>query len=267
MKIAKKVLAVAMAVAMIACFAAIAFAAPADAAYKVSLVDATDDGYDYALVLSIENGVSFAAGGVTIKYDPAVLVYAEDNAEGKDAAAMKKLIKSSNSFTYEANGDTAGELVAEFYFKENLWSTEKFLAEKKASSKDADVKAINVNAFELINFYFTLAEGKTADDVVVTVTANNANFIGADGEKVAYPEIKCIGIEKKVDETTAAPVEETTAAPEAPSTPDETTAAPEATTDAGKTEGPATGDTGVLAIAAGVVALAGAAFVVSKKRK
>ena len=69
----------------------------------------------------------------------------------------------------------------------------------------------------------------------------------------------------EVEETTAAPTTEpTTAAPttEAPSTPAEVTTA------AGNTDkGPSTGDTGVLAIAAGVVALAGAAFVVTKKRK
>lgn len=274
MKIAKKVLAVAMAVAMIACFAAVAFAAPtATSAYKLTLIDASDAGYTYGVVFSLEDSIDFAAGGATIKYDPAVLVYAEDAAEGEDAAAMKKLIKSSNTFTYEINGNEEGTLVFGFYFKESLWTTEKFLAEKKNNSKEEDVKAIDVNSFDAVVFYFDLADGAKEEDIEVSLVVDNANFLGADGEKVPYADMKATGIEKAAEETTAAPEtttaapETTTAAPEttteeAPSTPDEVTTAK------GETDkGPATGDTGVLAIAAGVVALAGAAFVVSKKRK
>ncbi len=270
MKIAKKVLALAIAVVMVASLSAMAFAAtPTDAtAFKLTLADASDAGYTYAVILSVENGVGFKAGGVYIKYDPAVLVYAEDNGAGADAAAMGKLIKTSNAFYYETNAETEGVIDVGFYFKENLWTTEQFLAEKKNNAKEDDVKAIDVNSFELVAFYFDLADGAKEADIAVALEAKDASFVGDDGSDIAYNEIKCIGIEKKVEEeTTAKKEEETTAKKEeattkAPVTPEEKTTA-KGNTGANKP----TGDTGLLAIAAGVVAVAGAAFVVTKKRK
>ncbi len=263
MKIAKKVLALVMAVAMVACFAAIASAATptANTAYQVTLKDGSEAGYGYALVLSIENGVGLKAGGVLINYDPAVLVYADDNAEGSDAAAMSKLIKSANSFTYEANGDTEGVIDVGFYFKENLWTTEEFLANKKGNASEDDVKAIEVNSFELVEFYFDLADGASADDIVVSLEYKSANFVGDDGNDVAFDAIKLIGIEKKAEEPSTEDPSTEAPSTEAPSTQAPTTAP---VVDDGDNK---TGDTGVLAIAAGVVALAGAAFVVTKKRK
>ena len=267
MKIAKKVLAVAMAVAMIACFAAMAFAATPTEKTAYTIVATESEDYDVSIVLSIENGAGFKSGGVIIKYDPTVLEY-QEFLPGADVDKMDSFSKG-NSFTPDANGDEIGVIDSEFYFKENLWTAAEFLANKKPKATQEDIDSINVNNFAMVSYEFMLKDGKTIDDVVVSLEAKNAAFIDDAGKDMSYNEIKCNGVEKKEPATeapTEAPTEAHTEAPtEAPT---KAPASDEPTTAAGATDnkGPQ-GDTGVLALAAGVVAVAGAAFVVSKKRK
>lgn len=252
MKIAKKVLAVAMAVAMIACCALMASAALKPDAAKFELVlDGTD------VKLYAKDCIGLASADVHLAFDAAVVTKVRVTS-GVDSKNVTGDNFENNSFTAENNTSDLADVAYSFYFKEYLWSSEKFAAEDL--SEEANINAEN---FHVATFKLTLAEGKTAEDVVVGIKVN-ASF--TDDSKVVekVENLAATGIEKKAEETTAAP-EETTAAPEttteeAPSTPDETT-------NPGVVEGPNTGDTGVLAIAAGVVALAGAAFVVSKKRK
>ena len=237
MKIAKKVLAVAMAVAMIACFAAMAFAADAkleltageiaNGTVKVQLV-ATD----YADFKSADWVLTYDADALTLvtPANPALTNPANGLGDltliGTDAVALAAM--GGNLIT-AYNTEKAGEIQIGFAFKETLASAA---------------------ATVLFTVEFTVADGAKNVDIKL------ANKDGSAVDALVLLE---------VEETTAAPTTEpTTAAPttEAPSTPAEVTTA------AGNTDkGPSTGDTGVLAIAAGVVALAGAAFVVTKKRK
>ncbi len=245
MKIAKRVLAIAMAVAMIACCALMASAAIKPDAAKFELVlDGTD------VKLYAKDCIGLASADVVLTFDPAVVTKVNVRS-GADSKNVNSDNFENNSFTAENNMSDLTKAAYSFYFKEYLWTSEKFAAEDM--SEEANINAEN---FHIVTFRLTLAEGKTAEDVTVGITVN-ASF--TDDSKVVekVTGLTATGIEKKAEETTAAP-EETTA--EAPSTPAETTKP-------GVVEGPNTGDTGVLAIAAGVVALAGAAFVVSKKRK
>ncbi len=253
MKIAKKVLAVAMAVAMIACCALMASAALKPDAAKFELVlNGTD------VKLYAKDCIGLASADVHLAFDSAV-VKAVRVTSGADSKNVNADNFENNSFTSEYNNSDLADVAYSFYFKEYLWNSEKFAAED--FSGEANINAEN---FHIATFRLTLVEGKTAEDVVVGIKVN-ASFTDDTKEVEKVTDLAATGIEKKAEETTAAP-EETTAAPEettaaeAPSTPDETT-------NPGVVEGPNTGDTGVLAIAAGVVALAGAAFVVSKKRK
>ena len=228
MKIAKKVLAVAMAVAMIACFAAMAFAADAkleltageiaNGTVKVQLV-ATD----YADFKSADWVLTYDADALTLvtPANPALTNPANGLGDltliGTDAVALAAM--GGNLIT-AYNTEKAGEIQIGFAFKETLASAA---------------------ATVLFTVEFTVADGAKNVDIKL------ANKDGSAVDALVLLE---------VEETTAAPTTE------APSTPAEVTTA------AGNTDkGPSTGDTGVLAIAAGVVALAGAAFVVTKKRK
>ncbi len=248
MKIANKVLAVVMAVAMIACLSAMAFAAIAPANAKMELVlDGTD------VKLYAKDSIGLASANVTLKFDPAVVTKVRVTS-GADAKNVNADNFENNSFSSENNAADVANVSYGFYFKEFLWDAAKFAAEDL--SGEANINATN---FHVATFKLTLAEGKTAEDVVVEISAA-ADFANAAGEKEAIASFPCVGIEKVVPPST----EPTTT--EAPSTQAPTTQCkPETTTN--KEAGVPAGDTGVLAIAAGVVAIAGAAFVVSKKRK
>ncbi len=271
MKIAKKVLAVAMAVAMIACFAAVAFAAIAPETAQLELVLDTT-GKKPAAMLYAKDCTGLASADLKLAFDPAVVKSVRALA-GADAKLITAENFNSNTFTSEVNNADVANVQYAFYFKEFLWNAEKF-ADPEENLGEVEVNATN---FHIAKFEITLQEGKTAEDIVVSFTAS-AKFTngekGADGKNIveAVDALKCVGIEKKAEETTQAPTTEapTTEAPttEAPTTEEAPSTPNEETTAKGETDkGPATGDTGVLAIAAGVVALAGAAFVVSKKRK
>lgn len=256
MKIAKKVLAVVMAVALVACFSAMAFASELvkDNASIELVLDGTD------VKLYAKNCENLASANLELKFDPAVVTKVRV-VSGDDAKNVIGDNFENNSFTAEQNTKNLEKVEYGFYFKACLWSSAKFAEEDL--SEEANINGEN---FHVATFKLTLVDGKTANDVVVglTGTVSFANGLeGADKVEEKPENFKFVGIEKAaapVETTTEAPVETTTAAPE-PSKEAPTTAA-------GKTDGNnKTGDTGVLAIAAGVVALAGAAFVVSKKRK
>ena len=265
MKIAKKVLALAMAVAMIASLSAMAFAASLvkdDAKFELVL-EPTEDGADVKLYA--KNCENLASANLVFTFDKDVVTKIRF-LSGADAKKVDGDNFENNSFTDEKNTDNLEAVEYGFYFKATLWSSEKFAAEDL--SEEANINGEN---FHITTIRLTLKEGKTADDVVVTAKASASFSNGEEGDAKVEETIDPFAInaiEKKVEETTAAP-ETTTAAPETTTAAPETTTAPVTpeTTNPGVVEGPDTGDTGLLAIAAGVVAVAGAAFVVSKKRK
>ncbi len=238
MKIAKKVLAVAMAVAMIACFAAMAFAADAkivlkagevtDGKVKVQAI-ATDCAdlktADWILTYDAE------ALKLTVPANPAITNPANGTGDlaliGTDAIALAAM--GGNLMT-AYNAEVDGEIQIGFAFKETLGSAAETI---------------------LFTVEFEVVDG--AENVEIKLDNKDGSAVDA-----------LVLLEKAEEPSTEEPTtEEPTTKEEAPSTPVE-----EPTTKPGATDkGPATGDTGVLALAAGVVALAGAAFVVSKKRK
>lgn len=241
MKIAKKVLALAMAVAMVACFAAMAFAAENKVVLKATEVV---DGKFNVEVTAVDFA-DLKAGNWDISYDPAVVscVKADNNGKGDFAniandpvlmAAASGQLQVAYNVIREGDdnkGPETGLIKVGFAFQENL--------------------------------------GRAEDTVLFTL-----NFKVVD-EEAANVELKLAGDAegtlvvalKAEEETTAAPVETTTEEVPVETTTEEAPSTPEETTNKGVVAGPNTGDTGLLAIAAGVVAVAGAAFVVSKKRK
>lgn len=230
MKIAKKVLAVVMAIAMVACFAAVSFAAESKITLKAGEVV---DGKIKVQAIAVDSADLKTADWV-LTYDADALTLATPanpaltnpaNGTGDlaqiatDSIAMAAM--GGNLMT-AYNAEVAGEIQIGFAFKESLGSAAETI---------------------LFTVEFEVADG--AENVEVKLDNKDGSAVDA-----------IVLFEKAAEETTT----------EAPSTEAPSTDAP--TTAPGKDDGDnKTGDTGVLAIAAGVVALAGAAFVVSKKRK
>lgn len=271
MKIAKKLFALVVVIAMIAGLSTVAFAA---GTYKFD-ISAAKDGDDYVKVtLTAKDAIGFKSGTVVLKYDADVLEY--DSTEyGKDAAEVNNKVKAEeNTFVGQPNGTEAGEVVYGFYFLDTLWSAKDFAA---ASKRDVTAD-VNASAFEAAVFYFKVLD-KDAVAANFTLTGSGDVAPAAVTASVKLGDGKADETTTAADETTTAADETTTAADETTTAAGETTtktnnetttkANTETTTSAnGNTNvGPNTGDTGALAIAGAVCALAAAAFVVSKKRK
>lgn len=290
MKIAKKLFALVVVIAMIAGLSSVAFAA---GTYKFD-IKAAKDGSDYVKVtLTAKDAVGFKSGSVVLKYDADVLEY--DSTEyGKDAAEVNSKVKAEeNTFVGQPNGKNAGEVVYGFYFLDTLWSAKDFAA----ASKRGVTADVNSSSFEAAVFYFKVID-KDATSTKFTLTGTGDVAPTAVTASVKLKKAAPVTDPTEPDDTD--PTEEDTTKPskedptkpskEDPTKPqkDEPTTAkkPEPTT-SGKTEpttnknqgngngngngnvnvGPNTGDNGALAIAGAVCALAVAAFVVTKKRK
>ena len=282
MKIAKKVLALVMAIAMVAGFACVSFAAQ----NPTITAKATEDSGMIKVVITAKDAVGMASFDVVLEYDAAVLTYSYAE-EGVDAVQMGNTKK--NSFTYEI-GDTeaaAGKLNVGGYFKTNL----KTAAEAAADAKPGKTVDIDDQTFDLVVVYFELADteayktevkvsggfgmGENKDDAVAKTFKAFTKTVTLKEE----PTTKAPETTTKAPETTTKAPETTTKAPETTTkAPETTTKAPETTTKAPETTTKApvanpntgdkpTGDNMALAAAFGVVALAGAAFVFTKKRK
>lgn len=246
MKIAKKVLAVVMAIAMIGCLTAMAFAAPVGKGY----LTAEKDGTDITVYLKLKDAIGLQAGKAVITYDPAVVEYQYAD-YGADAAEVNaNCVSSKNGCTALENGEVAGTVEYSLTFTESLGTLADFQSQAKKKSYNFQ---LDPNDFEYAVFYFTVIDEKAAK---ATFTLNGEGDVVAAGTTV---DVEIAG----VPQTTEAP--STNKAPE-------TTEAPATKEAPTKESNPSTGDvkTGdnmALAAAAGVVALAGAAFIISKKRK
>ncbi len=241
MKIAKKVLAVVMAIAMVAALSAMAFAADA----KVALVATAEDG-TVAVAVYFKDAVGLKSWDTTITYDKDVLEfdYVDDGADAAQVGDTK-----SNSFSYEYNPDTEGEITFSGFFKTQMDSHDDFAADAK-KGKTVDINSDN---FEAVVIYFNVKNADaTKTDISIAVTSKSGAEITGSSTTAQLKE-----------ETT--PVEPGTDKEE-PGTDKEEPASGTPNPNTGDDDKP-TGDNMALVAASAVVVLAGAAFVISKKRK
>ncbi len=248
MKIAKKVLAVVMAIAMIGCLTAMAFADPVGDFY-ITLAKDPDDETTVIATLYAKNATGFKAGKVLLNYDASVLEYGWAEL-GADAAEVNaNCIANKNGYTGLDNGEAAGLVDYSFYFTETLGTLADFQNQAK---KKTYAFQLDPNNFECAQFFFTVIN---EDAVEAKIELKGEGDVkNATGATLVLKEVK------PEEKPTEKPTEKATEKP---------SEAPETTTAAGNpnTGDVKTGDTMALAAAAGVVALAGAAFIISKKRK
>ena len=238
MKIAKRVLAVVMAIAMIAGLSAMAFAA--DASYSLS-ADAVKDGAA-TVTVSVAGPAEFTDFDLTIKYDPAQLEYKGST----PAAGASAENAAGNTYASLAN-DQGGTISYSGYF----------LKEANASS-----------GLTLDNFSFALKDG--VKEATVSIEGGSSVTIKAPAEQ------------PKDDDSNKTPAEQPKDTDKKDDTKKEDPSKSVIPDKGGKNCKPApkpckdkapkkgnknTGDNMALAAAGAVVVLAGAAFVISKKKR
>lgn len=281
MKIAKKVLAVVMALSIIFALSAMAFAKVApEYEIKMSKVD----GYRVATVY-LKNGKGVTSDEIKLQYDPNVLkltaVY-----KGADVKAFSEvenntvmgMQKPDAEKIDTANGKNTGY---GYLFSEPLGEPEL----KYAPGSDTK---IDINNFELCSFYFKVLD-KTATTKIkissVRYSSSDSKTIHGVAETTTSAPVTTT---KPAATTTTQPAETTTKKPATTTTTTETaditttkdnsgsstttTTTAVVEEDTTPAANPATGDKAAgdnmaLAAAGAVVALAGVAFVISKKRK
>ena len=258
MKLAKKVFATVMAVAMILALSAMAFAAGTPTATLVA--DPVEDGM-IAVHIYFKDAIGLKSVDTQITYDPAVLTYSY-NEDGADAAQVGKT--KGNSFTSEIN-PADGSIKWAGYFKTELTDAETFAKDSKKSSDPANVNAENFDAQVL---YFEVKDA-TAPSTKIELAVSTASGVEIAGSSVDA----VIAGQPPVDE----PSSEEQPSSEEPSSEEktsedtassETASVEEASKTPGKDVGPKTDASNwMIGAAAAVAVLAGAAFVVSKKRK
>ena len=193
MKMAKKLLAVAMVLSMVAAFTAIAFAASPSVSFSVG---------DYAdgkatVAVSLVDCVDLTSGSLNFGYETEkVSKILKKN--GTDAKAIGDI---DNAFNSEFNADTNPAEFG-FYFKNKLWDND---AWKEAADELGQDDVVNGASFECAQFVFTAEAG-----AVITVTGE----LKFGETAVAVNKTFKIGKGESVVETTTEkvpePAEETT---------------------------------------------------------
>ena len=265
MKLAKKVLAIVMALGLIACMSAMAFAT--DGGYGADVTTITTDKVgNVTLTFYASNATGLASGKLIVTYDSGVQF--NYGTAGKQAKAVQDAI--GNGFSYDIN-DTesgSGKVIYGFYFTDNLWDSATFAerGEVEINTAKFDIAVLNFKVTDAAKANVTVNfEGK---DVLGGVdTFVNTYDLGSGVTAVTPKPESSVPTDKKDEEKKddqGKPAEEAAPAAEAAAEAAKTnTGAKTVKTDGGKN----TGDNGVIAVVAGVIALAGAAFVVTKKRK
>ena len=300
MKIAKKLLAAVVAVMLVLSLSVCAFAAQSAETGEVKIESdwVIDEYGSIAVKVYFVNAVDLKSWDLKLNYDADMFDYA-DKEMGADAVQVKDNCKADlNSFTDESNPEVDGEIRVGGYFKEVLWTSEQFL-ESSGRGKEC---IVNDEKFEAAIFYLDVEDKDAFEQNGTTITIEGDMTFAA--KKAVGDSITKDGAEQPTDApATDAPATDAPAT-DAPATDAPATDAP--ATDAPATDAPATrpveddnddcepgkpghtnckpnapackpgkpsqnhpntGDSAALAAAAGVVLLAGAAFVVSKKRK
>lgn len=238
MKIAKKVLAVVMAVAMIAALSAMAFAADGDTKLELKPGEVKDGVITVELVAKNAEGLKTV--DATIKYPSDVLSVKGKVLNGPFVGAYDKIgesVSAAHNPAFSANEIKCGVAIAESILSNDAYKT------AVADNDVADAVELDTAELVICTVKFTVKDGATADSVKFELTDNTTKTV-VDTKEVA---LKTAPVE-----TQPVVVATTEAATKAsnPPTGDKTT-----------------GDNMALAAAAGVVVLAGAAFIISKKRK
>ena len=256
MKLAKKALAVIMALGLIACMAAMAFATDVGS-YSVYYAK-SEDGKTLTATVYAHSYFGLCSGSVNVKYSGG-----EKYDHYTAGVQAKKVANDADGFSWDNNGTVAGEVIYGFYFTEQLWDRDTYANEMNAT--------INVQDFDLVTFTFLLDGSAYEIDVTVTsksVDGNNSVFYDTN-TGAAQPANTTTPIKDTIPVPAANPCDPNPD-PKAPCNPDPAPCAPEKTapakpvkTDGGKD----TGDNSVIALTAGVIALGAVAFVVTKKRK
>lgn len=239
MKIAKKVLAVVMAVAMIAALSAMAFAATEP---KVVLKGGAieSDGY-FPVTLALKDAIGAKAVKIDLVYDAAVLDFDSDTDDGTDAAALKNT-KNNKDNVGATNGTVAGKIEYGYAFANSLLTAEEFA---KDAQRGKEVK-VNSEEFSFTVLGFMVKDSKAAStDVKYTADIDGKVIEGT------------VTLKLKEDQSSSKPADVVTTEKEEVKTTNPPTG----------NDDKKTGDNMALAAAAGVVALAGVAFIISKKRK
>ena len=238
MKLAKKMLACALALAMVAAFALTTFAAATT--FSVAAVK-SDDGKQVVVTLSATEYAGFKSGSLTVSYDHTALEFVKGAGTATSAV---------DGLTVVA-GIPAGKTAEDDVISVGLMYAE------TATNANEDVLTLTFNVVDAKNSTISVAVGE---------------WDGTD--KPADVSVNVVMVEEttKAPETTTAAPETTTAAPETTTAAPETTTvvedasevAPETTTKTPDSIAPL-GDAGVAAVA-GVMALAAVAFVVTRKK-
>ncbi len=244
MKIAKKVLAVIMAVAMIAALSAMAFAA--DSASLVLETTGVEND-TIAVTIVAKNGAGLETIDVNIKYDNSALTVKKAVTYGDFKDAYEK--QFGETVLAAANTAIAADAVkVNVGFQEHLYSNDEYAA----LVKDYEVEnaiAVDAAKVEIATVKFAVAEGTKAENVKFELIDNTTGkTVDTKTVTLVAPTEPAAPTEKETEATTKKV--ETTTEKKNPNTGDQKT-----------------GDNMALAAAAGVVVLAGAAFIISKKRK
>ena len=246
MKIAKSVLAVVMVLAMIAGLSAMAFAA--GTTFEVVAGEVKDN------VVTVDiyaiNAVGLASGDLVVKYDPAVLKVKGAVTKG-DVFGYYGALDEEAMFAANTKNAEEGILIG-FGFTGILDTKADFAT--KAEEYELTGATYDPAKVLLCSIKFTVADGATGTtDVVLSGSVKDGDGAAMDAAGKATitfgKEEPAKEEPSKVEPKPADDNEETTKAAN-PGTGDKTT-----------------GDNMALAAAGAVVVLAGAAFVISKKRK
>lgn len=265
MKLTKKVLAIVMALGMIFCMAAVAFALDGPH-YTMDVVKA-EDGKTVVVTLTAHDYIGLNSGKVEVGYEGLTL---DHIVTGTQAKAVNDT--EDNSFQLLINSEKAGRVICGFTFLESLWTTEEFAANA------AEDKPLNIDTknFDLVSIYFKVPENVPSSKVTMVVNSKSVDEADAtksvDNPNFRDEYILVNEVETTTGTTPVNPCEPTTDCC-CPGRPCQTTCPTTCCcntpcnntpkTDGGKN----TGDNSILAVMAGVIALAGAAVVVTKKRK
>ena len=234
MKIAKKVLAVVMALAMVAALSVMAFADG-----KVYLTDEGVADGTLTMYLYVDDAEGFQSAGILVKYDPKVLEFNK----AKNGVDAKAASEDDNTYSGLANKTADGEVKYAFNLLESI---------------TADNEGVNAKHFQAAVFTFTVKDANAANTTVAIELQNNSGT-----KVVAGDAVNVVLKEAPAEEPSSAEEKPTDAEKPADDGKEEATTAPVNPNSGDKK----TGDNMALAAAGAVVALAGVAFVISKKRK
>lgn len=258
MKTAKKLLAVILALGLVVCLSAMAFAAE-PGTFSMD-VKRSADGKTLVATLYAHEYTGLTSGKAVVSYSGVKL---DKVVAGEQAKALKD--NDVNGFTFDCNPNpqTPNTANCGFYFKEAMWDAATFT--EKCSGDEPLV--INTADFDIAAFYFTVDEAASVNEITINLTSKSGDVDNDPFTATYRATVEVVTTpETTTDPCTTCPCtrpcqrqcEETTCCCQQPCQHRYVK-----TDDGGKE----TGDNNVLTVVAGVIALAGAAVIVTKKRK